>query len=130
LTGKYGDEGDELIFKILRRGTHEARGETDLALRDDLSVPSAGSSRRTGRGSGRRTSAMPWAWSGGATGRAGAGDRQSLIDQPRPDLMRQHPDPHPAQNPAPARTSTPAHGGVGVPLTPLICAHMSVTFTW
>ncbi|MGH3381969.1 MAG: histidine--tRNA ligase [Actinoallomurus sp.] len=41
LTGKYGDEGDKLIFKILRRGEHEARGEADLALRYDLSVPLA-----------------------------------------------------------------------------------------
>ena len=24
LTGKYGEEGDQLIFKILRRGDHEA----------------------------------------------------------------------------------------------------------
>jgi histidyl-tRNA synthetase len=39
LTGKYGDEGDKLIFKILRRGEHEASGEADLALRYDLTVP-------------------------------------------------------------------------------------------
>ena len=41
LTGKYGDEGDQLIFKILRRGEHEATGEADLALRYDLTVPLA-----------------------------------------------------------------------------------------
>src|SRR5918992_5927889 len=41
LTGKYGDEGDKLIFKILRRGEHEARGEADLALRYDMTVPLA-----------------------------------------------------------------------------------------
>ena len=41
LTGKYGEEGNRLIFKILRRGEHEARGEADLALRYDLTVPLA-----------------------------------------------------------------------------------------
>jgi histidyl-tRNA synthetase len=41
LTGKYGDEGAALIFKVLRRGEHEASGETDLALRYDLTVPLA-----------------------------------------------------------------------------------------
>ncbi len=41
LLGKYGDEGDKLVFKILRRGEHEASGETDLALRYDLTVPLA-----------------------------------------------------------------------------------------
>ncbi len=41
LTGKYGDEGAKLIFKILRRGEHEASGEADLALRYDLTVPLA-----------------------------------------------------------------------------------------
>jgi histidyl-tRNA synthetase len=41
LTGKYGEEGDQLIFKILRRGEHEATGDTDLALRYDLTVPLA-----------------------------------------------------------------------------------------
>jgi len=41
LTGKYGDEGDQLMFKILRRGDHEATGEADLALRYDLTVPLA-----------------------------------------------------------------------------------------
>ncbi|MGD0375332.1 MAG: histidine--tRNA ligase [Streptosporangiaceae bacterium] len=41
LLGKYGDEGDKLVFKILRRGEHEASGEADLALRYDLTVPLA-----------------------------------------------------------------------------------------
>ncbi|MEV7780670.1 histidine--tRNA ligase [Kitasatospora sp. NPDC088351] len=41
LTGKYGDEGDKLVFKILRRGEHEAGGEADLALRYDHTVPLA-----------------------------------------------------------------------------------------
>jgi histidyl-tRNA synthetase len=41
LTGKYGEEGNQLIFKVLRRGEHERQGETDLALRYDLTVPLA-----------------------------------------------------------------------------------------
>jgi histidyl-tRNA synthetase len=41
LEGKYGDEGDQLIFKILRRGAHEGTGDADLALRYDLTVPLA-----------------------------------------------------------------------------------------
>jgi histidyl-tRNA synthetase len=41
LLGKYGEEGNKLIFKILKRGEHEARGEADLALRYDLTVPLA-----------------------------------------------------------------------------------------
>jgi histidyl-tRNA synthetase len=41
LLGKYGDDGDKLIFKILRRGEHEESGEADLALRYDLTVPLA-----------------------------------------------------------------------------------------
>ena len=41
LLGKYGEESNKLIFKILRRGEHEARGEADLALRYDLTVPLA-----------------------------------------------------------------------------------------
>jgi histidyl-tRNA synthetase len=42
LLGKYGEEGDRLIFKILKRG-EEGRhtGEADLALRYDLTVPLA-----------------------------------------------------------------------------------------
>ncbi len=39
LAGKYGDEGDKLIFKILKRGEKAASGEADLALRYDLTVP-------------------------------------------------------------------------------------------
>ncbi|MDA1183684.1 MAG: histidine--tRNA ligase [Acidobacteria bacterium] len=41
LLGKYGDEGSQLIFKILKRGEHEKTGEADLALRYDLTVPLA-----------------------------------------------------------------------------------------
>jgi histidyl-tRNA synthetase len=41
LTGKYGEEGSKLIYKVLRRGEGEASGETDLALRYDLTVPLA-----------------------------------------------------------------------------------------
>jgi histidyl-tRNA synthetase len=41
LLGKYGDEGNQLLFKILRRGEHEASGQADLALRYDLTVPLA-----------------------------------------------------------------------------------------
>src|SRR5580765_8344544 len=42
LLGKYGDEGNKLIFKILRRGEHESSGEADLALRYGRTVPLAG----------------------------------------------------------------------------------------
>src|ERR671912_2243365 len=41
LTGKYGEEGNQLIFKILKRGEHARTGEADLALRYDLTVPLA-----------------------------------------------------------------------------------------
>src|SRR3954469_21516890 len=41
LLGKYGEEGNKLIFKILKRGEHESSGEADLALRYDLTVPLA-----------------------------------------------------------------------------------------
>ena len=41
LIGKYGEEGNQLIFKILKRGEHEKSGEADLALRYDLTVPLA-----------------------------------------------------------------------------------------
>lgn len=41
LLGKYGEEGNQLIFKILKRGEHEATGLADLALRYDLTVPLA-----------------------------------------------------------------------------------------
>jgi histidyl-tRNA synthetase len=41
LLGKYGEDGDKLIFKIMRRGEHEASGEADLALRYDMTVPLA-----------------------------------------------------------------------------------------
>ncbi len=41
LTGKYGEEGDRLIFKILKRGEDGRTGDADLALRYDLTVPLA-----------------------------------------------------------------------------------------
>jgi histidyl-tRNA synthetase len=41
LVGKYGQEGEKLIFKILRRGELGKSGEADLALRYDLTVPLA-----------------------------------------------------------------------------------------
>jgi histidyl-tRNA synthetase len=41
LLGKYGEEGNQLIFKILKRGEQERTGEADLALRYDLTVPLA-----------------------------------------------------------------------------------------
>src|SRR5882672_9424022 len=47
LMGKYGEEGNQLIFKILKRGMTEIAAEsrpsdlTDLALRYDLTVPLA-----------------------------------------------------------------------------------------
>ena len=39
--GQVRGRGQELIFKILRRGEHEASGEADLALRYDMTVPLA-----------------------------------------------------------------------------------------
>ncbi len=41
LTGKYGDEGQKLIFRILERGEGGREGKADLALRYDLTVPLA-----------------------------------------------------------------------------------------
>ena len=41
LMGKYGEEGNQLIYKILKRGVHAGTGEADLALRYDLTVPLA-----------------------------------------------------------------------------------------
>ena len=41
LMGKYGEEGDRLIFRILKRGEEGRAGEADLALRYDLTVPPA-----------------------------------------------------------------------------------------
>jgi histidyl-tRNA synthetase len=41
LMGKYGEEGDKLIFKILKRGEGAEAGQADLALRYDLTVPLA-----------------------------------------------------------------------------------------
>ena len=39
--GKLGEEASALIFKILKRGVHEATGEANLALRYDHTVPLA-----------------------------------------------------------------------------------------
>lgn len=41
LSGKYGEEGEKLIYKILKRGEGKTKGETDLALRYDLTIPLA-----------------------------------------------------------------------------------------
>ncbi|MCB9680833.1 MAG: histidine--tRNA ligase [Alphaproteobacteria bacterium] len=41
LTGKYGDEGDKLMFRILQRGEGGEAGLADQALRYDLTVPLA-----------------------------------------------------------------------------------------
>jgi histidyl-tRNA synthetase len=41
LTGKYGTDADQLIFRILKRGAAGERGEADLGLRYDLTVPLA-----------------------------------------------------------------------------------------
>jgi histidyl-tRNA synthetase len=41
LTGKYGEEGNQLLFRVLKRGAGGARGEVDMGLRYDLTVPLA-----------------------------------------------------------------------------------------
>ncbi len=41
LLGKYGEEGDQLLFRILKRGAKAGTGECDLGLRYDLTVPLA-----------------------------------------------------------------------------------------
>lgn len=41
LAGKYGEEGERLMFKILARGEKAATGVADLGLRYDLTVPLA-----------------------------------------------------------------------------------------
>lgn len=41
LLGQYGDEGEKLVFKILKRGEGADTGQADLALRYDLTVPLA-----------------------------------------------------------------------------------------
>jgi histidyl-tRNA synthetase len=41
LMGKYGDEGNKLIFRILARGKDGEQGKADSALRYDLTVPLA-----------------------------------------------------------------------------------------
>jgi histidyl-tRNA synthetase len=39
MQGKYGEEGEKLFFKIIKRGEQVNSGECDLALRYDLTVP-------------------------------------------------------------------------------------------
>jgi histidyl-tRNA synthetase len=41
LMGKYGEEGDRLLFKVLERGAGAAKGKTDMGMRYDLTVPLA-----------------------------------------------------------------------------------------
>ena len=41
LLGKYGEEGDKLLFRILERGEGGREGKADLGLRYDLTVPLA-----------------------------------------------------------------------------------------
>ena len=52
LTGLYGEEGEKLVFKILKRGEGGRAGEADLALRYDLTVPAARAVAETGAGEG------------------------------------------------------------------------------
>jgi histidyl-tRNA synthetase len=68
LLGKYGDEGDKLVFKILRRGEHETTGEADLALRYDMSVPLARVAAAYG-------SQLPWPYKRYAMGPVWRADR-------------------------------------------------------
>jgi histidyl-tRNA synthetase len=68
LLGKYGDEGDKLVFKILRRGEHEASGEADLALRYDMTVPLA-------RVAAAHGSQLPWPYKRYAMGPVWRADR-------------------------------------------------------
>ena len=77
LLGKYGEEADKLVFKILRRGEHEASGEADLALRYDMTVPLAASPPPTAASCRRRTSGTRSARSGEPTGRARTGTASS-----------------------------------------------------
>ncbi|MBN1336387.1 MAG: histidine--tRNA ligase [Deltaproteobacteria bacterium] len=41
LEGKYGEESDRLIYRVLKRGQGGEEGESDLGLRYDLTVPLA-----------------------------------------------------------------------------------------
>ncbi|MGO8959584.1 MAG: histidine--tRNA ligase [Streptosporangiaceae bacterium] len=68
LLGKYGEEGDKLVFKILRRGEHEASGEADLALRYDMTVPLARVAAAYG-------SQLPWPYKRYAVGPVWRADR-------------------------------------------------------
>ena len=77
LTGKYGEEGNKLIFKVLRRGEHEASGETDLALRYDLTVPLARVVASIAGSCRSSSSGIRFSRSGGRTGRRAAGSASS-----------------------------------------------------
>ncbi len=70
LLGKYGEEADKLVFKILRRGEHEASGEADLALRYDMTVPLPESPPPTVASSRPHTSGTRSGRCGEPTGRA------------------------------------------------------------
>jgi histidyl-tRNA synthetase len=72
LTGKYGDEADQLIFRILKRGEAGERGEADLGLRYDLTVPLP----RT-RTSPSRSSVIRSSRCGGRSGRKKAASANS-----------------------------------------------------
>ena len=72
LLGKYGEEGNKLIFKILKRGEHEASGEADLALRYDLTVPLARVDRAVSERAPEAVQTVPDP-TGLAGGSAGAG---------------------------------------------------------
>lgn len=66
--GKLGEEASSLIFKILKRGVHEASGEADLALRYDHTVPLA-------RVIGTYGSRLPWPFKRYAIGPVWRADR-------------------------------------------------------
>ena len=72
LLGKYGEEGNKLIFKILKRGEHEASGEADLALRYDLTVPLARVVAEHRRSCQNFSSAIRFSRCGGPTARTRA----------------------------------------------------------
>ncbi len=79
LLGKYGDEGNKLIFKILRRGEHEAqrRGRPGAALRPDGAARARRrrASARRCRSSSAATRSSPC---GAPTARRAAGSASSI----------------------------------------------------
>ena len=78
LLGKYGEEGNQLIFKILKRGVHEETGEANLALRYDLTVPLARVVAEYRDKLPRFSSAIRFNQSGGRTDRRAAGFVSSI----------------------------------------------------